>query len=114
MYTSETEAKYYGCPGLSKVSLKDLFSLLISRSIWQEKRHKPRHFTIKFKFKKPMSIYLERDEINCSVLIVFLVDLLLTQLCHLLILSQMLKATAFFKGIKVLKDCWNNGVLSFK
>lgn len=61
-----------------------------------------------------MSIYLERDEINYSVLIVFLGDLLLTQLCQLLTLSQMLKATAFFKGIKVLKDCWNNGVLSFK
>lgn len=25
-----------------------------------------------------------------------------------------LKAAAFFKGIKVLKDYWNNGILSFK
>lgn len=40
-----------------------LFSLLISHSIWQQKRHKPQHLTIKFKFTKSMSIYLERDEI---------------------------------------------------
>lgn len=58
-----------------------------------------------------MFIYLERDDINCSVLTVYLGYLLLTQLCQLLILSQILEAAAFLKEIKVLKDYWNNGIL---
>lgn len=54
----------------------------------KEKRPKHGHITMKFKFKTSKSIYLEKDEINCSVLTVYLGYLLLTQLCQLLILSQ--------------------------
>lgn len=64
----------------------DWFSLLISWCTWQEKRDKRRQFMVKFKFKEPMSMYLESEEINCSVLIVYL-GYLLTQLCQLLIAS---------------------------